>query len=71
MEKAAAFTVVASLEAELKKSKSPIRCKVSPYFAKKFRLNYFLPLKAIIYGFSLPAFANVGQLEAKPISFSE
>ena len=51
--------------------KSPIRCKVSPYFAKKFRLNYFLPLKAIIYGFSLPAFANVGQLEAKPISFSE
>ena len=40
--------------------KSSIRCKVSPYFAKKFRLNYFLPLKAIIYGFSLPVFAHIG-----------
>ena len=51
--------------------KSPIRCKVSPYFAKKFRLNYYLPLKAIIYGFCLPVFAHVGQYEAKPTSFSE
>ena len=39
---------------------------MGPYFAKKFRLKYYLPLKAIISGFRLPVFAHVGQYEAKP-----
>ena len=46
--------------------KNPFRCKISPCFAKKSRLNHFLPLEANFYGFDLSVFAHFGQYEAKP-----